>query len=69
MPPAVPPVWGRGAYNDGAGMNEVAKMAAFIQHNIPASKPGSLSAQDSYDVAAFIHGKPHTAFNRAYASY
>ncbi|MCU1340198.1 MAG: cytochrome c family protein [Bryobacterales bacterium] len=50
-------------------MNGVAKMAAFIRHNIPASKPGSLSAQDSYDVAAFIHGKPHTVFNRAYASY
>jgi cytochrome c len=44
-------------------------MAAFMQHNMPASKPGSLSAQDSYDVAAFINGKPHTVFNRAYASY
>jgi thiosulfate dehydrogenase len=69
MPSAVPPLWGPGAYNDGAGINEVGKMAAFVQHNMPASKPGSLSAQDSYDVAAFIHNKPHTAFNRAYASY
>ena len=69
MPPALPPVWGRGAYNDGAGMNETGTMAAFIQHNMPANKPRSLSAQDSYDVAAFIHGKPHTAFNHAYASY
>lgn len=69
MPPTVPPVWGPGAYNDGAGMNGVANMAAFIQHNMPADKPSSLSAQDSYDVAAFIHSKPHTAFNRAYARY
>jgi thiosulfate dehydrogenase len=60
--PVVPPVWGPGAYNDGAGMNGVAEMAAFVKHNMPAEKPGSLSAQDSYDVAAFIHSKPHTAF-------
>jgi thiosulfate dehydrogenase len=69
LPKATPPVWGPGAYNDGAGMNGVAKMAAFVQHNMPADKPGSLSAQDSYDVAAFIHSKPHTAFNQAYARY
>ena len=69
MPPTLPPVWGPGAYNDGAGMNGVAKMAAFIQHNMPANKPGSLSAQDSYDVAAFIRSKPHTVFNAAYTRY
>jgi thiosulfate dehydrogenase len=69
IPPAAPPVWGRGAYNDGAGMNGVANMAAFVQHNMPADKPGSLSAQDSYDVAAFIQSNPHTAFNQAYARY
>jgi thiosulfate dehydrogenase len=69
MPPGVPPVRGAGAYNDGAGMNGVSNMAAFVQHNMPANKPGSLSAQDSYDVAAFIHTKPHTAFNQAYARY
>jgi thiosulfate dehydrogenase len=62
MPRAAPPVWGPGAYNDGAGMNNVAEMAAFVQHNMPAGKPGSLRAQDAYDVAAFIHSKPHTAF-------
>ena len=69
MPPAVPPVWGPRAYNDGAGMNGVANMAAFVQHNMPADKPASLSAQESYDVAAFIHSKPHPAFNQAYARY
>ena len=68
-PPALPPVWGAGAYNDGAGMNAIPNMAAFVQHNMPSDKPGSLSAQDSYDVAAFIHSKPHTVFKKAYASY
>ncbi|HXJ38473.1 MAG TPA: c-type cytochrome [Bryobacteraceae bacterium] len=69
MPPTRPPLWGPGAYNDGAGMNGVSSMAAFVRHNMPANKPGSLSAQDSFDVAAFIHSKPHPVFNRAYASY
>ena len=62
MPQAAPPVWGRGAYNDGAGMDDVTEMAAFVQHNMPVGKPGSLNAQESYDVAAFIHSKPHAAF-------
>ena len=68
-PPTLPPVWGPGAYNDGAGINGVPNMAAFIQHNMPANTPGSLSAQDSYDVAAFIHSKPHTVFNRTRVNY
>lgn len=68
-PPALPPVWGPGAYNDGAGMNHIPNMAAFVQHNMPANRPGSLSAQDSYDVAAFIQSKPHPALNRAYSAY
>lgn len=69
IPPAVSPVWGPGAYNEGAGMNGVAEMAAFVRHNMPADKPGSLSPQDSYDVVAFIHSKPHTAFKEAYSRY
>lgn len=68
-PPAFPPVWGPGAYNDGAGMNKVEKMAAFLQHNMPQNKPGSLTAQQSYDVAAYIRSKPHTHFNQAYSIY
>lgn len=67
--PALPPVWGPGGYNEGAGINGVAKMAAFVQHNMPQNNPGSLSAQDAFDVAAFIRSKPHTAFNQAYKIY
>jgi thiosulfate dehydrogenase len=69
IPPTIPPVWGPGAYNDGAGINGVPNMAAFVQHNMPANKPGTLSAQDAYDVAAFIHCKPHPVLNSAYAGY
>jgi len=57
--PMLPPLWGPGVYNEGAGINGVPKMAAFVQHNMPQNKPGSLSAQDAFDVAAFIRSN-HT---------
>lgn len=62
QPPAIPALWGPDAYSDGAGMNQIAKMAAFVQHNMPQTDPGSLSPQEAYDVATFVHSKPHSAF-------
>jgi thiosulfate dehydrogenase len=61
-PNAIPALWGPTAYDDGAGMNDVAKMAAFVQHNMPQTDPGSLTPQEAYDVAAFINSKPHEKF-------
>lgn len=61
-PNAIPALWGPNAYDDGAGMNDVAKMAAFVQHNMPQTDPGSLTPQQAYDVAAFINSKPHEKF-------
>ncbi len=57
-----PPLWGPGAFNDGAGMSKIAKMAAFVKANMPKTKPGSLSVQQSYDVAAFVTAKPRPHF-------
>ncbi len=57
-----PPLWGSGAFNDGAGMSKIAKMAAFVKANMPKTKPGSLSIQQSYDVAAFVTAKPRPHF-------
>lgn len=68
-PPMFPAVWGPESYNDGAGMDGVQKMAAFVQHNMPQNRMGILSPQDAYDVAAFIHNQPRPAFNKAYAHY
>jgi thiosulfate dehydrogenase len=61
--PAIPALWGPGAYSDGAGMNEIGKMAAFVQHNMPKSSPGSLTSQQAYDVAAYVHSQPHPRFD------
>jgi len=68
-PPVFPPLWGPDSYNDGAGMNKIPKMAAFLVKAMPPNQPDSLSPQDAYDVAAYIHGKPRPKFNPANSKY
>ena len=65
----LPALWGPGAYNEGAGMNQVRKMAAFVLRNMPQNNPGTLTPQQAYDVAAYIASKPHSAYNHAYDIY
>jgi len=57
-----PPLWGPGSFNDGAGMSQTAKMAAFVKVNMPKTRPGSLAIQQAYDVAAFVTAKPRPHF-------
>src|SRR5579862_3820197 len=54
FPPNLPPVWGPASYNDGAGINRPDNMAAFLYHNMPKDHPGTLTAQQSFDIAAFL---------------
>ncbi len=61
-----PPLWGPDSFNDGAGMNGIEKMAAFVQYNMPHNRKGILSPQDAFDVAAYIHQQPRPAFNHEY---
>jgi thiosulfate dehydrogenase len=60
--PVAPALWGPNSFSDGAGMNQIPKMAAFVQHNMPQNMPDTLTPQEAYDVATFIHSKPHTVF-------
>ncbi len=55
-----PAVWGNLSFNSGAGMNRLTTMASFVRYNMPQNAPGSLSDQDSYDVAAYVlsHERP-----------
>lgn len=62
-PPEFPALWGPDSYNDGAGMYGIPKMAQFIRQNMPQTAPGSLTTQQAYDVAAYIHFMPHTPFD------
>jgi len=60
---AIPPLWGPKSFNDGAGMNRLATMAAFVKVNMPQNAPGTLTPQQAYDVAAYVlqpaHKHPH----------
>lgn len=67
--PMFPAVWGTYSFNDGAGMNGIKKMAAFVQHNMPQNRMGILSPQEAYDVAGYILDQPRPAFNKAFAGY
>ena len=69
VPPVMPPLWGNGSFNDGSGMNNPKKMAAYVFHNMPQNNPGTLSAQEAYDVATYIHSKPRLRFNTKYANF
>jgi thiosulfate dehydrogenase len=67
--PMLPPVWGNDSFNDGAGMNKVEKMAAFVVKNMPQTNPGSLTPQESFDVSAYIHAKPRPKFDTRYSKF
>lgn len=51
-----PPLWGNDSFNWGAGMHRINTAASFIKANMPLGKGGSLTDQESWDVAAFVDG-------------
>jgi len=54
----IPPLWGPKSYSIGASMAREERAASFIWHNMPQSKPGSLTPQQAFDVASFINSHP-----------
>ena len=64
-----PPLWGPESFNDGAGMDTLPKLTAFIHANMPQNRKGILSPQDATDVAAFIRAQPRPTFNHAYDKF
>jgi thiosulfate dehydrogenase len=57
-----PPTWGSRSYAIGAGMARLQTAASFIRWNMPFDRPGTLTDQQAYDVAAFVlaHPRPDT---------
>jgi thiosulfate dehydrogenase len=55
-----PPLWGADSFNWGAGMHRINTAAAFIKENMPLGKGGTLSDEDTWNVAAFMnsHERP-----------
>lgn len=64
-----PPLWGPDSFNRGAGMDHPDEMARFVQHNMPQNRRGILSAQDAYDVSAYVHSKPRPEMDPAFEKY
>jgi thiosulfate dehydrogenase len=58
-----PPLWGPTSFNKGAGMAKLDMMSAFVKSNMPANAPGTLTAQQAYDVAAFVLSHTRPSFN------
>ena len=50
----VPALWGAKSYSIGASMARVERAASFIRNNMPFDRPGSLTDQQAFDIAAYI---------------
>lgn len=50
----VPALWGPKSFSVGASMARVERAASFIRHNMPFDKPGSLTDQQAFDIAAYV---------------
>ena len=61
---AAPALWGDKSYNIGAGMARVNTAAAFIHKLMPRDRPGTLSPQQAFDVAAYVNSRPRPDFAR-----
>lgn len=57
-----PPLWGDKSFNIGAGMARLRTAAAFIRHNMPQDRAGSLNDLDAVNVAAYIGSRPRPDF-------
>ena len=58
---AIPPLWGDGSFNAGAGMATVDTAAAFIRANMPRGidyRQPILTVQQAWDVAAYLTSRP-----------
>lgn len=57
----MPPLWGSGSYNDGAGMARLINFANFVHFNMPHGADylnPQLTIEQSWDVAAYVLSQP-----------
>ncbi len=59
--PIAPPLWGKDSFNDGAGMAELPKLAAFAHAFMPQGNP-NLTTEEALDVSVFVTGQPRPHF-------
>jgi thiosulfate dehydrogenase len=57
-----PPLWGPNAYNEGAGLYRLSRLAGYVRYNMPFGvgiDSPQLSNEEAWDVAAFVNSQPH----------
>ncbi len=57
-----PPVWGPMSYNEGAGLSEVDKLAAWLKVAMPLGET-DLTEQEALDIAAYVNSHPRPKFD------
>lgn len=50
----IPALWGKNSFSVGASMARPERAASFIRNNMPFDRPGTLTDQQAYDVAAYV---------------
>jgi thiosulfate dehydrogenase len=55
---AFPALWGPRSFSIGASMARQERAASFIRHNMPFDRPGILTDQQAFDVAAYMVSMP-----------
>jgi thiosulfate dehydrogenase len=53
-----PALWGAKSFSIGASMAREERAASFIRHNMPLDRPGTMTDERAYDVAAYITSLP-----------
>lgn len=56
-----PPVWGNSSFNDGAGLANTDRLAAWLKVSMPLNDT-NLTEQESLDIAAFVNAQPRPKF-------
>jgi thiosulfate dehydrogenase len=54
----IPALWGPQPFSIGASMARTERAASFIRHNMPFDRPGTLTDQQAYDIAAYVTSMP-----------
>jgi len=54
----IPALWGQQSFSIGASMARQERAASFIRHNMPFDRPGTLTDQQAYDIAAYVTSMP-----------
>lgn len=62
--PLFPALWGDKAYNDGAGLAQTKDLASFVHAKMPLGRTQPISAQEAWDVAAFIDSQPRPVYKK-----